>query len=113
MAVQKWMLGLLLLSSCSSGSKFQRDKPAFEASKVEKHFTSIANMNDAHFEMRENNFFEFYRLLFDSVKNTSFPGKYVRSGDTLLLQFYSKKGKSHLGSRAVIDSVANHISFYK
>ena len=28
-------------------------------------------MNDSYFEIKENNFFEFYRQLFDSVKNTS------------------------------------------
>lgn len=90
-----------------------RDKAAFEASGVVKQFTSIANMNDAYFEIRENDFFEFYRMLFDSVKNSSYPGKYRQVGDTLFLDFYSKKGTSALGSRAVIDSSGGKISFFK
>lgn len=106
-------LSILFFPACSPSNRFQHDKPAFEASGIKKQFTSIANMNDAYFEIRENNFFELYRMLFDSVKNSSYPGKYRQSGDTLFLDFYSKKGRSLLGSRAVIDSAAGKINFFK
>ena len=69
-------------------------------------------MNDAFFVIKENNFFEFYRQLFDSVKNTSYPGKYTRNGDTLLLEFYNKKGKHILGRKALINSSKKEIIFF-
>ncbi|MBC7866319.1 MAG: hypothetical protein H7X88_02185 [Gloeobacteraceae cyanobacterium ES-bin-316] len=99
--------------SCSPAYKFNQDKAAFNSSKVQLSFTSIADMNDSYFDIRENNFFEFYRQLFDSVKNTSYPGKYTRQGDTLYLDFYNKKGKDLLGSKAVINGGKKSIVFFK
>ncbi|MFT3979756.1 MAG: hypothetical protein QM687_04745 [Ferruginibacter sp.] len=103
----------MLTISCSSSIKFSRDKAAFEASAVTHSFKSIADMNDSYFELRENNFFEFYRQLFDSIKNTSYPGRYELKNDTLHLTFYDKKGKNLLGSKAVIRETKNEIVFFK
>ena len=69
-------------------------------------------MNDAFFVIKKNNFFEFYRQLFDSVKNTSYPGKYSQNGDTLLLEFYNKKGKNILGRKALINPIKKEIIFF-
>lgn len=74
----------------------------FDASSVQQSFRSVADMNDSYFEIRENNFFEFYRQLFDSVKNTRYPGKYTKNGDTLVLNFYNKKGEDVLGRKALV-----------
>lgn len=101
------------LYACSPVNKFSKDQAAFEASPVTRSFKSVADMNDSYFEIRENNFFEFYRQLFDSVKNTSYPGKYQLKGDTLHLTFYDKKGKELLGSKAVIRETKNEIVFFK
>jgi hypothetical protein len=102
-----------LLFSCSPAARFNKDKAAFDASAVTRSFKSVADMNDSYFEIRENNYFEFYRQLFDSVKNTSYPGKYELKGDTLHLKFYDKKGKELLGSKAVIRERKNEIVFFK
>lgn len=69
-------------------------------------------MNDAFFEIRENNFFEFSRRLFDSVKNSSYPGKYTRNGDTLFLQFYNKKGEEVLGRKALVNPNKKEVVFF-
>ncbi len=69
-------------------------------------------MNDAFFTIRQNNYFEFYMQLFDSVKNSSYPGKFIRSGDTLLLNFYNKKGETLLGSKAFINPNKREIIFF-
>lgn len=69
-------------------------------------------MNDSYFVLRENNYFEFYRQLFDSVKNTQYPGKYERNGDTLILHFYNKKGAVLLGSKAFINNGGGEIIFF-
>lgn len=103
----------LFLFSCSPATRFNKDKAAFEASPITHSFKSVADMNDSYFEIRENNYFEFYRQLFDSVKNTSYPGKYELRGDTLHLKFYDKKGKTVLGSKAVIKETKNEIVFFK
>ena len=105
--------GMGYLISCSPGYKFNKDKKLFESSKVTRSFTSVADMNDAHFDIRENNFFEFYRQLFDSLKNSNYPGKYILSGDTMKLQFYDKKGKALLGRYAIINNEKNEITFYQ
>ena len=99
--------------SCSPTQSFNRDKAAFEASKVTNSFVSVADMNDSHFEIRENNFFEFYRSLFDSVKNTRYPGRYTLVGDTFHLKFYDKKGKNILGNKALIINKNEEIIFFK
>ncbi len=113
----KYILSFLLLSSfifaCSPSAKFKKDEAAFNASKVVLSFTSIADMNDSHFDIKQNNYFEFYRQLFDSVKNTRYPGQYTRQGDTLYLKFYDKKGKALLGSKAVVHEGKKEIVFFK
>jgi hypothetical protein len=113
----KYLLLLLIIAantfSCSPAAKFNKDKAAFEASTITRSFKSVADMNDSYFEIRENNFFEFYRQLFDRVKNTSYPGKYELKGDTLYLKFYDKKGKELLGNKAVIHETKNEIIFFK
>ena len=111
------MLSVLFMGyigvACSPTAKFKRDEAAFKASKVVMSFTSIADMNDAHFDIKENNYFEFYRQLFDSVKNTNYPGIYTRKGDTLYLKYYDPKGKTLLGSKAVVHEGKKEIAFYK
>lgn len=99
--------------SCSPTAQFKKDEAAFNASKVVLSFTSIADMNDSHFDIKENNYFEFYRQLFDSVKNTRYPGRYTRKGDTLYLDYYNPKGKKLLGSKAVVNDGKKEILFFK
>ena len=69
-------------------------------------------MNDSYFIIKENNFVEFYKTLFDSVKNTSYPGKYEMSGDTLHLNFYNRKAYEALGNKALINKNQKEIIFF-
>jgi hypothetical protein len=102
----------IFLLSCGPSQKFKKDKPQFDASAVVTKYKAIADMNDSYFEIRENNFFEFYMQLFDSVKNTRYPGKYTKNGDTLYLNFYNKKGEDLLGSKALINQNKKEIVFF-
>ena len=106
------LIVLLILFSCSPSHKFNKEKSLFEASKVQFRFKSVADLNDSYFELKENNFFEYYRQLFDSVKNTRYPGKYTRNGDTLILSFYNKKGAVLLGRKALVDNRKKEIVFF-
>jgi hypothetical protein len=99
--------------SCSSSRNFSNVKKEFDASMVKMQFKSVADMNDSYFDIKENNFFEFYRQLFDSVKNSSYPGTYTVVNDTFYLKFYNKKGKKLLGSKAVVDEAKHEIIFFK
>ena len=103
---------LPVLISCSPVNSFKKDKTLFEASKVITKYKAVADMNDAYFVIKENNFFEFYRELFDSLKNTSYPGKYSVNGDTLYLKFYNKKGNNLLGNKALINTLKKEIIFF-
>ncbi|CAN5882520.1 hypothetical protein BH11BAC4_BH11BAC4_09720 [soil metagenome] len=111
----KFILSLfsICLVSCSPTHQFNKDKALFESSPVKMSFKSVADMNDSYFVIKENNFFEFYRQLFDSVKNTSYPGKYTTNGDTLLLHFYNSKGAQLLGNKALVDHEKKRIIFFK
>lgn len=108
---------LLLAASFFSivGCKVFSDAPkktiAVDNAKVLHSFKSVADMNDAYFELKENNYFDFYRQLFDSVKNTRYPGKYTKTGDTLYLNFFDKKGENLLGKKAIVK--ADDIIFFK
>lgn len=101
-----------LLSACSASSRFKKDKVAFEAAKVIASFKSGGDLNDSYFVIKENNFIEFYKTLFDSVKNTSYPGKYQRVGDTLILKFYHKKAHEILGNKALVNNQKKEIIFF-
>ncbi len=103
---------IVILAACSSSVNFSRDKTLFESSKVITKYKAIADMNDAYFIIKENNFFEFYRELFDRVKNTSYPGKYTKNGDTLFLTFYNKKGNELLSNKALINPDKKEIIFF-
>lgn len=105
-------LYILVIQSCSPLNNFKKDKPLFETSKVITRYKAIADMNDAYFVIKENNFFEFYRELFDSLKNTSYPGKYTKNGDTLYLTFYNKKGNNLLSNKALVNSEKKEIIFF-
>lgn len=107
------LIVLFLIVSCSPGGRFAKDRALFEASAVQLSFRSVADMNDSYFVIRENNFFEFYRELFDSIKNSSYPGRYSKNGDTLLLHFYNKKGTSILGSKALVSADKKQVRFFK
>ncbi len=102
----------VVINACSPGLSFKRDAAIFQSSKIVSTYKAFADMNDAYFVIRENNFFEFYRELFDSLKNTSYPGKYTKNGDTLYLQFYNNKGSSILGNKALINNERKEIIFF-
>lgn len=103
---------ILFLSSCSAIHNFKKDKPQFDASAVVTKYRAIGDMNDSYFVIKENNFFEFYMQLFDSLKNTRYPGKYTTNGDTLYLNFYNPKGSDLLGSKALINQNKKEIIFF-
>lgn len=100
------------LHSCGATNAFKKDKPAFDASSVISTYKAIGDLNDSYFAIRENNFFEFYMQLFDSLKNTSYPGKFTKSGDTLLLNFYNKGAEAFLGSKAIVNATKKEIVFF-
>jgi hypothetical protein len=108
-----WSFLVLLLWSCATSNNFKKDRVFFEASKEIIRFKSVADMNDSYFVIKENNFFEFYRQLFDSIKNSSYPGKYTKKDDTLLLHFYNKKGADLLGTKAWIAKEKKQILFFR
>ncbi len=92
---------IAFLLSCGSSHKFSKYKNLFEHSKVLYSYKAVADMNGSYFEIRENNLFQFYRQLFDSVKNTVYPGTYVLQNDTFYLKFFDKKGEQILGKKAI------------
>ena len=102
----------IVMYSCSASNSFKKDKPAFDASAVITKYKAIGDLNDSYFTIRQNNFFEFYMQLFDSVKNTAYPGKYTKNGDTLFLQFYNKGAEAFLGSKALINNDKKEIIFF-
>lgn len=106
------LISVILLTACSASQKFKKDKAAFDSSKVLSTFKSGGDLNDSYFVIKENNFVEFYKTLFDSVKNTSYPGKYEMSGDTLHLNFYNKKASETLGNKALINKNKKEIIFF-
>ncbi len=106
------LISLWMLSACSASSRFKKDKAAFEVAKVISSFKSGGDLNDSYFVIKENNFIEFYKTLFDSVKNTSYPGKYEQTGDTLVLKFYHKKAYDILGNKALINNNKKEIIFF-
>ena len=106
------IVSVAAIVSCSPLINFSADKNLFESSKVITKYKAVADMNDAYFVIKENNFFEFYRELFDSVKNTSYPGKYTKNGDTLYLKFYNKKGNNLLSNKALINTAKKEIIFF-
>ncbi len=108
-----FLVGLLaIITSCNPGLNFKKDENMFQSSKAITIYKAFADMNGAYFVIKQNNFFEFYRELFDSVKNTSYPGRYTKNGDTLYLQFYNKKGNNLLGNKALINNQRKEIIFF-
>ena len=106
------LIAVLLLTACSTTNNFKKDKAAFDSSRILSSFKSGGDLNDSYFVIKENNFVEFYKTLFDSVKNTSYPGKYEMSGDTLHLKFYNKKAYEVLGNKAFIHKNQQEIIFF-
>ena len=103
---------ITLLFSCSATHRFKKDEAFFNASSIITKYKAVADMNDAYFVIKQNNFFEFYRALFDSVKNTTYAGKYTKKGDTLFLTFYNKRGNDLLGNKAFINPDKKEIIFF-
>ena len=88
--------------SCQGRYGYEQRWRSLENSRVVRTFTSVSDMNDAHFVIKDNNYFEYYKSLYDSVKNTRFGGTYKRAGDTLLLDFFNGRGKEWLGEKAIL-----------
>ena len=71
---------------------------------VTKSFRNVVEgVNNSYFEIKENNYFDSYRLLFDSVKNTRYAGTYTTTlpNDTITLQFFQPKGKKNIGYKGL------------
>ena len=111
MKIALTLLTAVLIFSCANNA-FKKDRTAFDAAAVIIKYKAIGDLNDSYFTIKENNFFEFYMQLFDSVKNTSYPGKYRKNGDTLYLNFYNKAAEVFLGSKALIDNNKKEIVFF-
>jgi hypothetical protein len=101
-----------IIYSCSPSIAFKKDKAQFDASAVITKYKSVGDLNDSYFAIKENNYFEFYMQLFDSVKNTSYPGKYTKNGDTLFLNFYNKAAEAFLGSKALVNNTKKEVVFF-
>lgn len=104
----------VFLFSCASTRDIKTKMNAVDQSAVLKSFKNVVEgVNDSYFELKENNYFDSYRLLFDSVKNTRYAGTYKSSvgNDTIALQFFNSKGLKLLGSKAVIKG--KNITFFK
>ncbi len=106
------IIAISIIISCSPNNAFKKDKPGFDASAVITKYKAIGDLNDSYFTIRQNNFFEFYMQLFDSIKNTAYPGKYTKNGDTLFLNFYNKGAEVFLGSKALINNDKKEIIFF-
>ncbi len=100
-----------IIFSCSVFRDSPNKIAAVDKAQTVKSFKSVADMNDAYFELKENHYFDFYRQLFDSVKNTRYPGTYTSKMDTLYLNFFDKKGEGLLGKKAVVKG--DDIIFFK
>jgi hypothetical protein len=103
---------LFVFISCNETGKLGKDKPLFESSAIITKYKAVEDMNDSYFVIKENNFFEYYKQLFDTVKNTRYPGKYLKNGDTMILTFYNKKGSDILGNKALINQNKKEILFF-
>jgi hypothetical protein len=102
----------IFIYSCAPSNAFKKDKAQFDASAVITKYKAVGDLNDSYFTIRENNYFEFYMQLFDSVKNTSYPGKYTKNGDTLFLNFYQKSAEIFLCNKALINENKKEIIFF-
>lgn len=99
------ILAFMLFISCNTLTTNTVEKG------LNKTFTSISDLNDSYFTITEDNRFEYYKLLFDSVKNTTYSGSYKLVLDTLFLTFEQEEGKQLFGERAQIDTLNNRIIF--
>jgi hypothetical protein len=106
------LLSTFFIISCGNKNGFKNDKALFESSAIITKYKAIGDLNDSYFTIKENNFFEFYMQLFDSVKNTAYPGKYEKNGDTMYLNFYNKGAEVFLGSKALINEQKKEIIFF-
>ena len=76
-----------------------------------KTFTSVSDLNDSYFTLNQDQTFEYYKLLLDSIKNTVYSGTYRVEHDTIFLEFKDEDGKHLLGERVLIDTLQENILF--
>ncbi len=106
-------LGCLFLVACVCSREFKKNMKSVDDAVVLKSFKNVVEgVNNSYFEIKENNYFDSYRLLFDSVKNTRYAGTYTSQAgsDTISLKFFHSKGVNMLGSKAVIKG--KNITFF-
>lgn len=106
------LLVLLVLLACNTAEKKDAASPATTALEKDLSFRAVADMNDCHFTLKKDGSFEFYRLLFDSIKNSSYTGNYTLAGDTLMLMYDQSEAIELLGPKALIDHKKNEITFF-
>lgn len=80
--------------------------------KVISTFKASSDMNDSYFSLKEGNYFEFYKTLYDSLKNTVYGGTYSEDLDTIKLNFFNAEGEKIFGNRAIFDKKNNEIYFF-
>lgn len=103
---------LVLAVSCNNAEQKSEELPPLTEQKAfNKTFMSLSDLNDCYFTLTENNQFEYYKMLLDSIKNTEFTGQYKIVNDTIYLTFDKEEGKNLLGYRVIIDENAENIVF--
>ena len=102
----------VLLFSCKHLLKKENDFDKMKKAKVISTFRATSDMNDSYFLLKEGNYFEFYKSLYDSLKNTVYGGTFSEHLDTIKLNFFNPEGEKIFGNRAILNKENNEINFY-
>ena len=103
---------IMVITGCNFKNEQKTDHRDLKNAKTISTFKASSDMNNSYFILKEGNYFEFYKSLYDSIKNTHFAGKYSLNGDTLILNFFDNKGEEIFGNRAIINTEKNKIYFF-
>lgn len=106
------LLSIFALVSCHApAEKPAAPGPETMATGINKTFMSLSDLNDCYLTLSSDWKFEYYKMLFDSIKNTEYTGTYQLQNDTILLNFDKKEGEALLGNRLLMDETKEHIVF--
>ena len=109
------LFSLLLICVLSLGACATRDRNSVRQVKKEtkdKRKAPIvlsAKEGNYYFNLRQNNFFEYYGVTLGVTKADLYAGSYERKGDSLLLAFQNNYKPQDLTSMAYIDRVNRQV----
>lgn len=106
------LASIFVLLACHTGQNSQREVIRETREKRKAPIILTAKQDNFYFNLRRNNFFDYYGLKLGVAKAELYAGTYQLKGDTILLAFQNSYQPGDLTGKGLIDRRHNQVILF-